>query len=148
MEFSINAHAQSDHKLKYVSYPNILYESCWNWAIKININKIHYLGSNSCHVIDCHILLWNAYAHVLPGSYFWLQTVLATADDFRISNGSLSWTGGCKWQNLDIRCQSWLKIMVCRKENSVFLANVMFLIFVFTSFNIVQEPLSSPSTSQ
>ena len=35
--------------------------------------------------------------------------------------------------------------MVCRKENNVFLANVMFLIFIFTSFYIVQEPLPSPS---
>ena len=33
--------------------------------------------------------------------------------------------------------------MVCRKENNVFLANVMFLIFIFTSFYIVQEPLPS-----
>ena len=37
--------------------------------------------------------------------------------------------------------------MVCLKENNVFLANVMFLIFIFTSFYIVQEPLPSPSTS-
>ena len=28
-----------------------------------------------------------------------------------------------------------------------FLANVIFLIFIFTSFYIVQEPLPSPSTS-
>ena len=50
-------------------------------------------------------------------------------------------------KDLDIRCQSCLKIMVCRKENNVFLANVMLLIFIFTSFYIVQEPLPSPSTS-
>ena len=37
--------------------------------------------------------------------------------------------------------------MMCRKENNVFLANVMFLIFIFTSFYIVQEHLPSPSTS-
>ena len=49
--------------------------------------------------------------------------------------------------SLDIRCQSLLKIMVCRKENNVFLANVMFLIFSFTSVYIVQEPLPSPPTS-
>ena len=45
--------------------------------------------------------------------------------------------GSCKWQNLDIRCQSWLKIMVCRKENHVFIAKDMFKILflqVFTSF--------------
>ena len=37
--------------------------------------------------------------------------------------------------------------MVCRKENNVFLANLMFLIFIFTWFYIVKEPLPSPSTS-
>ena len=30
--------------------------------------------------------------------------------------------------------------MVCRKENNVFLANVMFLIFIFSSVYIVQDP--------
>ena len=49
--------------------------------------------------------------------------------------------GSCKWQDLDSRCQSCLKIMVCLKEKNVFLANVMFLIFIFTSFYIVQGPL-------
>ena len=34
---------------------------------------------------------------------------------------------------LNCRCQSLLKIMVCRKENNVFLANVMFLKFMYTS---------------
>ena len=53
--------------------------------------------------------------------------------------------GSCKWQDLDIRYQSLLKIMVCWVENNVFLANVINI--YLTSFYIVQEPLPSPSTS-
>ena len=63
---SINVHAQCDHKLKYVSYPNSFYESCWNRAIKINKNKIHYLGSNSCHVIGCHIFIMKCICSCSP----------------------------------------------------------------------------------
>ena len=63
---SINVHAQTDYKLKYVSYPNILYESCLNRAIKINKNKIHYLGSNSCHVIGCHIFIMKCICSCSP----------------------------------------------------------------------------------
>ena len=48
--------------------------------------------------------------------------------------------GSCKWQDLDIWCQSCLKIMVCRKEKNVFLANVMFLIFILQFFTSFRSP--------